>query len=143
MERGAIAQRIPHGESMCMLDSLLAWDERTICCGSISHRRPDNPLCEDVSLGSICLVEFCAQAAALHSALLQEGEKGAGLAYLGAVKQLQLVQAAVEPAVEQLQLDARCEVTNPGGAIYYIRALGDGLLLLEGRIVLVQVQQTV
>jgi predicted hotdog family 3-hydroxylacyl-ACP dehydratase len=139
MQRAAIAQAIPHGNGMCMLDELLAWDDEKIQCTSFAHRRPDNPLLEDGRLHCACLVEFCAQAAALHSVLVKRGASVAGLAYLGAVKQLELPRRYVDLGAAALQIEASCIVNNESGAIYQIAAQDQRSLLLRGRIVLVQV----
>lgn len=139
MDRAAIAGSIPHGDGMCMLDELLAWDSDKVHCASRAHRRPDNPLLEGGRLHCACLVEFCAQAAALHSVLLEQGLGVAGLAYLGAIKQLELPRRYVAPDVETLQIEARCAVNNAGGAIYRIEARAQQQMLLRGRIVLVRV----
>ena len=38
--RVAIAARIPHQGSMCLLDAVLAWDSGQIHCRASSHRQP-------------------------------------------------------------------------------------------------------
>lgn len=137
MDRQAIADLIPHGPGMCMLDELLSWDKDSIKCVSQPYRRSDNPLLYNGRLHCACLVEYCAQAAALHGALLQLDQRRASLAYLGAVKDLDLSADYVDTATQSLAITARCVVNNSGGSIYLIEAGTAQQLLLSGRIVLV------
>lgn len=168
MDRAAIARLIPHGDSMCMLDQLVSWDRDQVSCISRCHRRIDNPLLEGGRLHCACLLEFCAQAAALHGALLhnkgentkrsreQNGVRGGGKqagelqngvlqqggdtarqAYVGAVKNLELLCDYVDMAAAILTIEARCVVNNSSGSIYLIEARAQQQLLLRGRVVLV------
>ena len=72
LDRDGIARRVPHAGEMCLLDEVLEWNARRIRCRSDSHRRVANPLRAGARLGAECAVEYAAQAAALHGALLRE-----------------------------------------------------------------------
>lgn len=72
MDRDGIAARIPHAGTMCLLDRLIAWDERRIVCEADSHRLPTNPLRSASGLLAGAAIEYAAQAMALHGALLGE-----------------------------------------------------------------------
>ncbi len=139
MDRAAIADLIPHGSAMCMLDGLISWDGELIQCCSDRHRAADNPLLESGVIPGACLVEFCAQAAALHGALLQHempGQTPAPVLYLGAVKQLQLHRQTIDRSLPTLQIFAQCAVASSSGSIYQISAMAGADQLLQGRIVL-------
>src|SRR5678815_5117757 len=64
------APLIPHAGAMCLLDAVLAWDERTIHATSAGHTRADNPLRGPHGLHAVHLAEYGAQAMAVHGALL-------------------------------------------------------------------------
>ncbi len=137
MDRVAIAGLIPHGEAMCMLDGLTHWDVGQIQCVSDQHRAAHNPLRETGMLHSACLVEFCAQAAALHGALSQQGVGSkATVLYLGAVKRLLLYRQYLDASLPTLQISAQCAVSSATGSIYQIGAAAGAHPLLQGRIVL-------
>ena len=137
MDRAAIADLIPHGEAMCMLDGLAHWDAEQIQCYSDQHRAASNPLRESGVLHTVCLVEFCAQAAALHGALSQEGvSHRATLLYLGAVKRLQLYRHCLDASLPTLQISAHCAVRSATGSVYQIGAAAGPHRLLQGRVVL-------
>ena len=50
LQHDAIACRIPHQGSMCLLDRVTAWDSSQISCEASSHRDDSNPLPELILL---------------------------------------------------------------------------------------------
>jgi predicted hotdog family 3-hydroxylacyl-ACP dehydratase len=76
LNRDWIAARVPHQGSMCLLDEVLEWDAQQVLCRSSSHRRADHPLRAHGRLGSASAIEYGAQAAAVHRALLLESRAG-------------------------------------------------------------------
>ncbi len=137
IQRQQIAGLIPHGEAMCLLDQVTEWDEHYLNAMTTSHRRADNPLIENGRMDTVTLVEYGAQAAAVHAALQQSGLDAARPAYLGAVKKLRLFAPYVDASVAELQIQAQCIFSDKNGAIYDIRACAEGNSLIAGRIVLV------
>jgi predicted hotdog family 3-hydroxylacyl-ACP dehydratase len=95
-----IRAHIPHQGSMCLLEEVLSWDEQQLRCRAGSHRAPDHPLRAHGRLGSACLIEYAAQAVAVHGALLQ-GLHAGQLA--GPVRPALLASArAVDLAVDRI-----------------------------------------
>lgn len=137
IQRQQIAGLIPHGEAMCLLDQVTGWDEHHLNATTASHRRADNPLLENERMDTVALVEYGAQAAAIHAALQQSGLGAARPAYLGAIKKLRLFTQYVDAGVAELQIQAQCIFSDNSGAIYDIRACAGGNDLIAGRIVLV------
>ena len=133
-----IAARIPHGDSMSLLDRVEDWSPQEIFCSTRSHIKADNPLRENHQLFSVALVEYGAQAAAVHASLLQSGIGNAGPAYLGAVKSLVLGTELVPQTQAPLAIHARVELHNDGGAVYCFEASLQDRTLAQGRLVLVQ-----
>src|SRR5947207_15898570 len=60
---------IPHSGSMCLLDSVTRWDDRSIVCVTNTHRDPANPLRRHGCLSVLHAFEYGAQAAAVHGGL--------------------------------------------------------------------------
>jgi predicted hotdog family 3-hydroxylacyl-ACP dehydratase len=135
-----IARRIPHGTSMSLLDKVNRWDEKQINCSTRSHLRDDNPLLEGALLSSVSLVEYGAQAAAIHASLLQSGMGNTGPAYLAAIKSLELFSETVD-GNDELDIEAIAELHNNSGAIYYFSASIKQTIIAQGRLVLVQPSQ--
>jgi predicted hotdog family 3-hydroxylacyl-ACP dehydratase len=70
LNRDAIAARIPHSGNMCLLDRVLDWNHQDIHCSTATHRELDNPLREPRGLPVWAGIEYAAQAAAVHGALI-------------------------------------------------------------------------
>ncbi len=82
LPRDAIERLVPHRGRMCLLHEARAWDAAHIVCAAIGHRDAAHALRTAHGLASTALVEYAAQAAALHGGLLAEasGERApAGL----------------------------------------------------------------
>src|SRR5260370_42108062 len=69
IEKAEIRTLIPHAGLMCLLDSVLKWDDESIVCRSETHRDPTNPLRRDGQLSALHALEYSAQAAAVHGGL--------------------------------------------------------------------------
>ena len=137
LDREAIAGLIPHAGDMCLLDRVLGWDDFSIHCRSDSHRRSDHPLRRDGRLGAVHLVEYAAQATALHHALLTPRPECAPTpGYLAAVRDVRLEVTWLDEIAASL--DLRCRRLIDGG-IYGFRACAGGRELASGRITVVSV----
>ena len=136
IDHARIASLIPHAGAMCLLDSVLHWDGTGIRCSARNHDDPANPLRGPQGLGMLAGIEYCAQAMAVHGALLAEaaGERLAP-GYLAALRDLRLYGERLDTAPGPLQATAR-RLMGQGGLLMYEVALydGDERLLLEGRI---------
>ena len=60
---------IPHEGSMVLIDQVDDWDLDKISCSSRSHLLSNNPLMVNNSLSSMHLIEYGAQAMAIHRGL--------------------------------------------------------------------------
>ncbi|VAW90119.1 hypothetical protein MNBD_GAMMA17-1644 [hydrothermal vent metagenome] len=136
--RAELEQMIPHGSQMCLLDEVVEWDQKNIVCKASSHRYTDNPLRADGRLGGMTLVEYGAQAAAIHVALIQQGFKAPQSAYLGAIKELILSKDFIEEIEGSLSVKADCLMNSMDGAIYSIQVTSADQMLIEARISLLQ-----
>src|SRR5690242_18884550 len=72
IDKERFCRLIPHAGEMCLLDFVEWWSDDEIRCVSTSHASPRHPLRFADRLTSIHLVEYAAQAAAIHGALLAE-----------------------------------------------------------------------
>lgn len=116
MDRAAIADLIPHAGSMVLLDAVVSWTGTTVHCTSRTHLRPTHPLRSATGLSAIHAIEYMAQAAAVHGALLQDnGSPPRRL--LAAVRDVRLAQRRLDEAdvplevrVRHLEGDARAVV---------------------------------
>ena len=121
LDRAAIAARIPHAERMCLLDRVLDWDESGIRCAAQSHRDADNPLREPAGLPVWAGIEYAAQAAAVHGALVRpHPSPRPGL--LSALRNVQATCEWLDRIEGELIVAATLLHGDPAGAIYAFAA---------------------
>jgi predicted hotdog family 3-hydroxylacyl-ACP dehydratase len=78
INKAEIRTLIPHSGSMCLLDGVIKWDDRSIVCVSNTHRNSTNPLRRDERLSAVHAFEYAAQAAAVHGGLRARSVGGGG-----------------------------------------------------------------
>jgi predicted hotdog family 3-hydroxylacyl-ACP dehydratase len=126
---------IPHAGTMCLLDAVQAWDERTIHAISSGHVRADNPLRGTQGLHAAHLAEYGAQAMAVHGALLARarGIEEVRPGRLVSLRDVQLFEEYVDQLDGHLDVHAECLYADDGGAQYVFRVEHRGGLLASGR----------
>lgn len=120
-----LSELIPHGEGMCLIDSVVEYDEKTIHCRTDSHTNPDNPLAEGGRLSSLAIVEYASQAAAIHAALGGPRLAGGRAAYVGLVKALRVHCELLSDIAASIDLKAECILSQDNGAVYRFQAYTD------------------
>lgn len=141
LDRAAIAARIPHQGSMCLLDAVLAWDSGQIHCRASSHRQPDNPLRAAARLGAACGIEYAAQAMAVHGALLAPEGAPPRPGYLASVRSVQLAVDRLDDLPQDLDIVAERLSGDEHNILYHFRVEHAGDLLLSGRAAVMLVAQ--
>lgn len=137
MDHAAIAARIPHSGSMCLLQRLESHDQNQIRCSASSHRDAANPLRLDGVLPAACAVEYAAQAMALHGALAAPAAPAGGAptpGFLASVRSVRLRVARLDDVAGDIRIHAERLAGDTRQALYSF-ALHDerGALLVEGR----------
>jgi predicted hotdog family 3-hydroxylacyl-ACP dehydratase len=137
------AHLIPHAGSMCLLDAVQAWDERTIHATSAGHARADNPLRGPDGLHAIHLAEYGAQAMAVHGALLarSRGVETVRPGMLVSLRDVQLSESRVDHLDGPIDVHAECLYADDGGAQYAFRVEHRGRPLVSGRAAVIHPQQ--
>lgn len=69
MEAKQLYALIPHQGPMMLLDCVESWDDTKIVCSATSHLDTNNPLRVNGRLSYIHVIEYGAQAAAIHLAI--------------------------------------------------------------------------
>jgi predicted hotdog family 3-hydroxylacyl-ACP dehydratase len=129
---------IPHSGLMCLLDSVIQWDDRSIVCLSNTHRHPSNPLRRDGQLSAVHAFEYGAQAAAVHGGLRA---RSAGVTappgFLAALRDARLQVARLDDIASPLRVHAYRVFGDTGNALYECRVLAGDVLLAEGRVTII------
>ena len=137
LDHGWIAAHVPHQGRMCLLDTVLSWDPDSIHCSASSHRLPDHPLRAHGRLGAACLIEYAAQAMAVHGALLASSPAratpAAAIGMLASARSVELLIAALDSIASDLSIRALRRHGDARGALYEFEVGSDTRLLARGR----------
>lgn len=136
---------------MCLLDRVASWDEQSVRCTAVSHRDAANPLLElenpalDRAQSSAqqapqrlpvwAGVEYAAQAAAVHGALVH-AHAAPRQGVLAAARNLIATCEWLDQVEEDLQVSATIRHSDPAGAIYVFEVHAGDRLLLSGQFTL-------
>jgi predicted hotdog family 3-hydroxylacyl-ACP dehydratase len=126
-----IAALIPHAGAMCLLDSVLRWDDRSITCLASGHRDANHPLARDGRLDSVCGIEYAAQAMAVHFGLTAGRRPTSG--YLASVRDVIRHAERLDRVPEDIEVTATLLAGDATGAVYGFLLRGGAAMLLEGR----------
>jgi predicted hotdog family 3-hydroxylacyl-ACP dehydratase len=125
---------IPHAGSMCLLESVLDWNAGEIRCSALSHTDPANPLRSSTGFASVHLLEYGAQAMAVHGGLLAR-ESGTGVlpGYLAALRDVVLQQEFIDHITAPLTIHAQMIATQADSFMYRFRVIAGGTELASAR----------
>lgn len=133
-----LAELIPHGGRMCLLDEVVSWDKLRVVCRSASHRRADHPLRRDGFLPATHLLEYAAQATAVHGALVAGADDSPlPVKYLAAAREFDLRVTSLDDIQADLHIDAQCLLAMGDSALYRFRVSAGGRELASGRLTIV------
>ena len=122
---------IPHEGSMVLIDQVDDWDLNKISCRSCSHLLSNNPLIVNNSLSSIHLIEYGAQAMAIHRGLLT-GESLQG--FLAAVRDANFFIDNLDNVHGALHIQAIFELKINNNVVYSLNVSDEhGTPLLKAR----------
>lgn len=129
-----ICNLIPHTGSMCLLDKVTDWDNKSITCIASSHRDISNPLRNNSGLPMTALIEYGAQAMAVHGCLVA-AEQGVVMAegYLAALRDAEFTQGLLSVVGTSIEIYAERLFIDKGNMIYHMRATSSGKPLASAR----------
>ena len=138
-DRRWIEAHIPHQGRMCLLDEVRAWDQLSVECASRTHRAPDHPLRAHGRLGSACLLEYAAQAMAVHGALRFPADAATAAATIGpfgvlaSARSVELLVGGLDDIADELLIRAERQHSDQRGALYEFHISAAARLLAQGR----------
>jgi len=136
VDSAAIALLVPHSGSMRLIDEVVAWDTLTIHCRTLSHLSPAHPLRSGGGLGALHLVEYGAQAMAIHGGLEARSRGGSVLpGMLASVRDLRLQVERIDDLGAALDLHARQLLAREDGWLYEFSASCGARTLATGRVI--------
>ena len=140
IEHDELCSLIPHSFDMCLLDRVESWDKDKIVCTSNSHLLATNPLRRENSLSSIHVLEYAAQAMAVHGGL-HDREQGKQMTegYLAALRDVKLDLCKLEQLQTELRIEANQILSQGGNMIYAFTVSASGTELASGRATVVAI----
>lgn len=138
IERAEILRLLPQQGTMCLLDRIIEWDAQLLRARGSDPGAPAHPLRSHARLGSAVALEYAAQAAAAHGALLGAlavTHRGPtrGTALLVGGRRLMLQGLRLDVCSEALAIEVR-RVHAEGAAALYEFELSAGTALARGRL---------
>ncbi len=134
LDHAAIAQRVPHSGSMCLLHSCDAHSADHIVCSAISHHDSHNPLRSAGGLLSVAAIEYASQAMALHGGLNAAPGSAPTPGFLAAVRSVQLHVSRLDDVPGPLKVSAQKLAGDSHQASYsFVLHDNNGRALVQGR----------
>jgi predicted hotdog family 3-hydroxylacyl-ACP dehydratase len=127
-----LVANLPHQGSMSLLDAIVAWDATTLDARATGHRDSHHPLRRGGELPIACAIEYGAQAAAAHGALLAKRPSGPGM--LVAVRSVVFHAARLDDVEADLDIGVESLGGGDSGVIYRFAVGAAGRPLAEGRL---------
>lgn len=140
IEHDELCHLIPHSDDMCLLDNVEFWDEDKIICHSNSHHLQKNPLRRNDSLSSVHVLEYAAQAMAVHGGL-EDREKGKQMTegYLAALRDVKLNLCELNLLKSELRIEANKIMSQGGNMIYSFNVSSEDINIASGRATVVAI----
>lgn len=131
-DKAWLEAHLPHRGRMNLLEAIVEWDATTVRAIARSHRDPGNPLRRAGVLPIACGIEYGAQAAAAHGALLSKLASGAG--FLASVRSVTFHAPRLDDAPGDLEVLAEQIGGGAAGVLYRFEIACGGRSLAEGRL---------
>lgn len=134
-----LCELIPHSGRMCLISTLMDWDEQQIHCRSDSHRSASNPLRTRGRLHSVHAIEYGAQAAAIHAGLVGRAQGTPPRpALLAGASDVDLRTPRLDDLLGPLEIRARFVLGIGDNAVYEFSVGHAGNELVRGRLALIR-----
>ena len=135
VDKSEIRTLIPHAGTMCLLDSVLDWNDESIVCLTDTHRHSNNPLRRNERLSALHALEYGAQAAAIHGGLrARAAGTTAPACYLAALRDTHLYVGRLDDLPSPLEVRAKRLFGDAGNTVYECAILTSGNVIAEGRV---------
>lgn len=121
IDKEGIRRLIPHSGAMCLLDGVTFWDAERIECVASTHLARGNPLRVDGHLLGVHLIEYGAQAIAVHGGLLAPVKRRSFKpGYLAAIADAHFYVDTLAAVSSELHVEAKALMRSEAGVVYTI-----------------------
>lgn len=134
LTKGEVRRLLPHGESMCLLDSIDTWDALTITCRTSTHRDEGNPLRFGGRLTAAAGLEYAAQAMGAHVGLVDgHGKNQQPVGLVGSVREVVFAADRLDDFEGPLIVSAKRLIEGDQGYIYEFTVAHGAATVIAGR----------
>ena len=130
-------ERLPHAGEMRLVQEIVTWSDDSVVCRAWNHRDPAHPLRTQSGLRTICVIEYAAQAAALHAVLLADdsGPDGSqSRALLALVNGLELETGYLHDCEDDLIIEGGVDYRSGDAVIYRFEVHAGARAVARGRL---------
>ena len=127
-----LAANLPHRGAMNLLDAVVDWNDSQLRAVATGHRSEAHPLRRGGELPIAAAIEYAAQAAAAHGALIASQPSGPGM--LVAVRAVQFHAARLDDVSAPLEVAVEPLGGGASGVIYQFEVSAAGRALAAGRL---------
>jgi predicted hotdog family 3-hydroxylacyl-ACP dehydratase len=131
--RDWLAANLPHQGAMSLLDEIVRWDATTVHALARRHVTPDHPLRRGGELPIAAGIEYGAQAAAAHGALVGASGPRAG-GFLASVRAVTFHARRLDDVPGPLEIFAEQLGDGEAGVMYRFEVSAATRRLVEGRV---------
>ena len=126
---------LPHAGTARMIERVLRWDADRIVAATARHRAADNPLRRDGRLAAVHLVEFAAQAVAIHGGLRNAAEgRPPQPALLVSARDVQVTRDYIDDLPGEIEIEAHALLINQASWQYEFTVRHAGAAIASGRV---------
>ena len=127
-----LVKNLPHQGTMNLLDAIVDWNEAGLRAVASGHASAAHPLRRGAELPVACAIEYAAQAAAAHGALVAAAPSGPGM--LVAVRGVEFHVTRLDDAPGPLDIAVESLGGGESGVIYRFDVSSAGRALATGRL---------
>ena len=130
-----IAQRLPHGGNMCLLDGVIEADSDSLTALASSHLDDDNPLRMDGKIATVNGIEYAAQAMAVHGSLLSSAaSETPQVGYIATVRNIEMTTPFIPETGASLLIKVQQLMSDSNGFTYQFHIHCEQQRLISGKI---------
>ncbi len=130
-----ISGLIPHADAMRLIDFVSRWDQTNIICQSDSHQDLNNPLRNNNQLSTSTLIEYGAQAMAIHGGLIAR-QNGLNLVqgYIAVLRDITFFKNTdISKIKNTLEIKSEKIMSSGGNMVYSFSVKSKEIELISGR----------
>ncbi|HKY91737.1 MAG TPA: hypothetical protein VJM11_11890 [Nevskiaceae bacterium] len=133
--RDTLLSLVPHAGAMCLLEEVESWSRTAIVCVATRHGDPRHPLRHGDRLSAIHLIEYGAQAMAVHGGLLaRDAGRAPPSGLLVSARNVVLHAERLDDITEKLLVTATALAVDPRGWTYAFEVRTQARVLAGGRL---------